>query len=475
MAEDLCKLFDECTALDGRLLITRTVYAPAIALELAEIPFGPVSLDSASLHPYVNWSFEQTWSAKEACHGPVRSVLGLAPGETVTLEVRRRQEVQVTDLVRSAMEASEARTQLHGERRQPPASTTAGSDKADELKEASLEKYQAELQEIRMHSANSPFLEFLIAEAIADEVSDSDGGSKTEDEKSDMLADQLAQMHEHENGSGVGTINGDTLASVDDILERIQTSESHHSFSETTTSEQTVTEQSLRRTFSNPYRDRSLELRFIPVFRRFEVSTRLLHSEPGIFLKPGHANFKIRDARPKLADFLRQRVFHPTIAAAGAAEPGEETQVRATKRSLAVTQYLNASAGLHTRRFLRHLEDRGERGTLLTPVLRMLGDDAGSKPKARKTGPRLANAFSWSRARVRSGGVCVPLAALENSLPVFGKAAAKRLGNAIQTTVLDPKWLARWVTSKSVHVFMGTHVEAVAGSCVLADLPPPAQ
>ena len=54
MAEDLCNLFDECTALDGRLLITRTVYAPAIALELAEIPFGPVSLDAASLHPYVN-------------------------------------------------------------------------------------------------------------------------------------------------------------------------------------------------------------------------------------------------------------------------------------------------------------------------------------------------------------------------------------------------------------------------------------
>jgi hypothetical protein len=65
------------------------------------------------------------------------------------------------------------------------------------------------------------------------------------------------------------------------------------------------------------------------------------------------------------------------------------------------------------------------------------------------------------------------LAALENSLPVFGKAAGKRLGNAIQTTVLNPEWLARWVTSKSVHVFIGTHVEAVAGSCVLADLPPP--
>ena len=30
----------------------------------------------------------------------------------------------------------------------------------------------------------------------------------------------------------------------------------------------------MRRTFANPYRDRSLELRFIPVFRKFQVYVR---------------------------------------------------------------------------------------------------------------------------------------------------------------------------------------------------------
>ena len=99
-----CQSFVECTGLDARLLITRMAYGQAVAVELAEMPLGPVSLSGASLHPYVNWTYEQTWSAKEACYGPVRSVLGLAPGESITLDVLRREDVQITDVVRSAME-----------------------------------------------------------------------------------------------------------------------------------------------------------------------------------------------------------------------------------------------------------------------------------------------------------------------------------------------------------------------------------
>src|SRR5688572_15728457 len=99
---DYCEPLAECTGLDSRLLINRTVYGPALAIELAEIPFGPVQLAGASLHSSVTWSYEQTWSAKEACCGPVRSIFGLAPAETVTLEVRRRDEVEVNDLVESA-------------------------------------------------------------------------------------------------------------------------------------------------------------------------------------------------------------------------------------------------------------------------------------------------------------------------------------------------------------------------------------
>jgi bifunctional DNA-binding transcriptional regulator/antitoxin component of YhaV-PrlF toxin-antitoxin module len=285
---DYCAPFAECTGLDSRLLINRTVYGPALAIQLAEIPFGPVVLDGASLHSSVTWSYEQTWSAREACCGPVRSVFGLAPGETVTLEVRRREEVEVTDLVQSAMESSEVRTRLQGERRPRPSDART----KDQLKEQ-MEKIR-EMQTIAAKSMSSPFLEFIIAAAVADEVSDAVAGS--DDERKDKFVDQVSQMHEHENGSGAGTINGDTLASIDSILERVEVSESRNSFAETRTSEKTVTEQMLRRTFSNPYRDRTLELRFIPVFRRFEVRTRLVGSEPGIFFKPGahHSPWKVR-------------------------------------------------------------------------------------------------------------------------------------------------------------------------------------
>ena len=100
-------------------------------------------------------------------------------------------------------------------------------------------------------------------------------------------------MHEHENGSGAGTINGDSLASIENVLERIESTEKSIGLLETTVSEHTVVEQRVRRTFANPYRDCSLELRFIPVFRKFQVLTKLIGSEPGIFFKPGHAEFWI--------------------------------------------------------------------------------------------------------------------------------------------------------------------------------------
>jgi len=37
---------------------------------------------------------------------------------------------------------------------------------------------------------------------------------------------------------------------------------------------------------------------------------------------------------------------------------------------------------------------------------------------------------------------------------------------------LNPAWLQKWISTKSVHVFIGTHIEAVAGECLLPDVPP---
>jgi hypothetical protein len=92
MAENYCELFKQCEDLDGRLLIDRTIAGPALAVEDGEMPFGVMSMQGGSLHPYARVSYTQKWVARDACYGPVRSVMGLAPGETITTEVRTRDQ-----------------------------------------------------------------------------------------------------------------------------------------------------------------------------------------------------------------------------------------------------------------------------------------------------------------------------------------------------------------------------------------------
>ena len=480
MADELCESFPSCQGLDARLLISRTVTGPAFALELAEIPFGPVSLAGASLHPSVTWTYGQTWSAQEVCRGPIRSVFSLAPGETATLTVRRRQEVDFKKIVQRVVDSSTEKARLEGE----PQPTSSGGSASDEQQAAIDDaKYkeqrrdqmaELELEKIQYLKGNS-FWEDLAApfEAAADAVKEAI--SPSEEEAKEAYADSVATMHEHENGAAAGTINGDTLGSIDSVLNRVQTSESSHSLTETTASERTVEEQSLQRVFVNPYRDRSLQLRFIPVFRRFEVTTQLVKSESGLFLSPGAVNFGAENVRPKLSDFIARRV-NSSIIRAGLVDAGEEDDGQGIRRGSAVAEHLRANRAVYTGHFIHYLQNRGDRRSLLGPFAALLSGiarrSAGSKGAPAR--PGLAQAFAWSRAGVRADGIHVPLAALENSLSVFPQAAATRLGKAISTTVLNAAWLKKWISTKSVHVFIGTHIEAVAGECVLPDVPPTA-
>src|SRR5215212_8810317 len=103
MAEDFCMLFPQCDDLDGKLLINRTLQGPPLAREEGELPFGTMTMRGAEMRPYLDLSFLQKWIVKEACYGPVRSVMGLAPGETVTIDVARREQVDFASLFRSAV------------------------------------------------------------------------------------------------------------------------------------------------------------------------------------------------------------------------------------------------------------------------------------------------------------------------------------------------------------------------------------
>jgi hypothetical protein len=68
--------------------------------------------------------------------------------------------------------------------------------------------------------------------------------------------------------------------------------------------------------------------------------------------------------------------------------------------------------------------------------------------------------------------VHVPFADPSNALRSLrlSGAARERFEKGINR-INDKKVLSTYTVERDVHVFMGTHVEPVAGSCVLKDLP----
>ncbi len=215
-------------------------------------------------------------------------------------------------------------------------------------------------------------------------------------------------------GSAVGAVAGAAKAAGH--------ADSSHTRDETTTtttgSERTET---LVRTFSNPYRDRSLQLRFIPVFRRFEVTTAPTKATVGVALHAGA--FKqvatsigaVRDqssSTPMLADVLD----HPAHAD--------------VQRSLS---------------------------SMLSPA----------------PGVVAHRALTWSQAELREDSLLVPLAPAATAAKALGLRGESRskLVSALGKGVADAISAFR-PHVQSVHLYLGTHIEAVPGGCVLTDLPP---
>ena len=66
----------------------------------------------------------------------------------------------------------------------------------------------------------------------------------------------------------------------------------------------------------------------------------------------------------------------------------------------------------------------------------------------------------------------VPFAEASNALTAMKLPAATReqFEKGIKR-ITDPNVLSTYTIERDVHVFMGTHIEPVAGTCVLEDLP----
>jgi hypothetical protein len=413
MSNQFCEPFDACDGLDGRLLISTAIEGPPLAWDLGEVSFGSFNAAGVAARPYVDLQLDQTWTAKEICYGPIRSIFSLAPTETVQIAVSVRRQLSVAHLV------SFASSDSHSTQGPEQPLTEKSSEKLKQVDQRQMQKAQEQAavnMASRKVSGYGSFLETLanvfapgIGGAI---VNAAEGLTKHVDETAaDGLKDAVAQA-----GRAVATI---------------ARSESQHLHNEsTTTTETTETMQSLTRTFSNPYRDRSLQLRFIPVFRHFEVRTKPAAVKPGISLEVGPSRI-VDQSVVRVRDVLTDST---------------------NRVDAAVLQRPLASMLVETR--------RGSTGTADGPP-------AGS-------GPTPAGALLWSQSTVREDSVLVPLAAPATAAHAFGLKGRSRSAFIDSLERFNPEAIARLVPVKTqqVHLFIGTHIEAVAGECVLQDVPP---
>jgi len=392
MTEKPCDPFEQCADLDAKLLISTVLQGPSLAWDTGEISLGNFNAVGASVRPYVDMRLQQTWVAKEACYAPIRSIFSLAPGETVQIVTTVRHSVEVTSLV---------------------------------------ERASGSVREQRPR--NSPFSPFGFGEIGMPTRAISGYGSLLDDfigvvtapvkaavGVAGGLIGGIGQLIDNAIGGDAPGVQG-ALGQTNGVIDSIERSESQLSRSETVREDETT--QTVTRTFTNPYRDRSLQLRFIPTFRRFEVSTFLHSVTPGISLQTG----------------------------------GIEKNGKA-KKGLG---QLNMAA--------QQMATRQEVGALQQPLAELLmGERSASR------GAAMMSTLRWSETKVRDDSLLVPLASpatVAGVLNLKGKAKAD-FDKSIGTIHPDAIDKLKRPPARSVHLFIGTHIEAVAGGCVLADLPP---
>jgi len=270
------------------------------------------------------------------------------------------------------------------------------------------------------------------------------------------------------SGGGAGSGNDDAQNAVDEVLQSVTHSQSHRTITETTTTRSSLFERTLSRTFTNPYRDRSLQLRLIPVFRRFEVITSFFQFHHGITVQVLAPQFKKAALSARLGDFIQKSVTDPRIVAVASAELGLQdavTPTKAAKPASALTEHLNANAEFYAKQYLQHLHERRDFAALHPVVLNAVS----SATRGNVAADEMQHAFVWSRTAVRGKTIYVPLAG-----EVAAKALKMQKGEKPYLDALrriEEFRLKPLPRKRNVHLFMGTHIEPVAGECVLQNLP----
>jgi hypothetical protein len=413
-----------------------------------DIALGEFQLGTAGLRPYVRLGFEQKWIPKEMCLGPVRSVLGLAPDEKIVTEVRTVENHEFTSLVQRAMESSEVSTNTRLEGR--------------EFVDANWDGETVDLSKITVGEWGSFW-----------EVVGAVGGAIIGGPIGAAVGVWVGGAIDDATGGGGGggpapnSATGKIVSVVEESLETIQKSQRSHLLTETTSSTSRTRERSISRTFRNPYLDRTLELRFIPTFRHFEVVTTLIRFEWGLSLDVGKIRFPKFGIGQTHGDFLQARLTDQRMMSVANAELGIDDEFATSARNGSVGNHLNANSELYTKKILRHLHASRDLQTLQLPVQQALRAKVRSDNKATEIG----KAFQWSSAYPKDNSIFVPATSPDLALP---KLDLKERPAKIFREKLDRVAFGKLkfiVSKKDVHLFAGTHVEAVPGTCQLPDLP----
>ena len=430
-----CDPLVQCDDLDGRILLQRTVYGPQLAFnaDASALTAG------AGLRPYLDLVMGISWRPRGLCQGPPTHVMGLAPGEVVSVGIRTRQSRTFSSLVRDAAEASKtsSHTDRHTRERRPPppsgggggAPGGGGGGGGDGFGPEDVLGAAIPLVPVIIDLFGSINLGAMGASRAA-QLQLTTGPTET-GKRMKVMLDQVSA-----NSAGGPIL--ETVSITDEILDTVTRAESESHLRETGVTTSQETETTIKRTFGNPYLDRSLQLRFIPVFNRFEVVTSLLRLIPGLV---GHF------AEPA-----------PTPARRTAITDMHEAAARASLTDVSVRPVAS---------WLHATEAVGDDDATRGPMVQLLR----TVPSRGKLS--LEGGLAWQRTETRGNGVHVPLAAVDNLVAAWGLrgSAANGLVESLERIAPDRLGAIFEPRVRTVHVFAGTHVEAVPGTCVLPGIP----
>jgi hypothetical protein len=489
-----CDPLTTCQDLDGKLLLQRAVYGPQLAFDPGITTVGGVSTAGSALRAMLHLRFEVTWKATGLCQGPPTSVMGLAPGEVVTIGQRTRSTRTFSSLVRRAAEKS--RTTSRSDRQTGPGrapfgtggllgglvgaaasavgggASMAGAAGGSLLGQSigQLAQAQRNIQDAEQEAFDDAieliptyvgkfgsFFEDplgaiggVVTGAVSGAIGAVTGIAGAAGNAVADLVDNVIGGGGGPAGAGAGAGFAGTVQRISEIINTVDRSESESSLRESTVTTTTESEQTISRTFGNPYLDRSLQLRFIPVYQRFEVTTRIVGGLAGL------ATLLPRPGEAVTSPAVGTRGAMLSANAIRAAEPAFAAEAMATPR---ISAALSVSG------------DAGAESDLRSAMFSSVQKASQASGAARAV--RLDQGLSWDRTTSVGNAVHVPLAATDIVTSAWGLRGkvSERVTDAIKR--ISPDSLARLAPAsvKVVHVFAGLHVEAVPGSCVLPDIP----